>query len=307
MFTKFAFLAASTAGLMLCQEQLASLKGHSKDINVVACSPIAPMFVSGGGDEKTVLWDVATKQQIGEAPAGGSVMSLAVSPNGARIAAGENYHKIKLLDATGKEIKTLEGHEASVIAVGFTPASDRLISFSSDGAMRFWDANTGAAQGESATARDAYWAGAFSRDGRWFASGTQGGTIYVFNLTTKKMGIKITAGPAVKALAFSPDGKMIAAALNDSTVRLFSAADGKLVYSLPQVDGNAIAYSPDGTRIAVAGHDNEVKLIDASSLQLIASLKGHERTVRSVCFLSDGNALVSGSFDMTVRIWPVQY
>ena len=305
MFTRFALLATSTSGLVLCQHDLLAIKGHSRDINAVACSPVAAMFVSGGADEKTVIWDVASRQQIAEVPAGGSVMSLAFSPDGTRIAAGENYHKIRLMDPTGKAISTLEGHEASVIAVGFTADGKRLISFGSDGAMRFWDARTGAPQGDSPTARDTYWSGAFSRDTSWFAGGSIGGSIYLFNLKTKKMGIKITAGQGVKAVAFSPDGMIVAAALNDSTVRLFSTADGKAVGSVPGVDGNGIAYSPEGMQIAVAGHDVHVKIIDAGSLQVVASMKGHDRTVRSVCFMPDGRSVVSGSFDMTVRMWPV--
>jgi WD40 repeat protein len=41
-------------------------------------------------------------------------------------------------------------------------------------------------------------------------------------------------------------------------------------------------------------------------MQVVASMKGHGRTVRSVCFLPDGGSVVSGSFDMTVRIWPLR-
>ena len=79
----------------------------------------------------------------GQRPGGQPSCPSASTPNGERIASGEGYNKIKLLDSAGKEIKTLEGHEASVIAVGFTADSARLISFSSDGAMRVWDSNTG--------------------------------------------------------------------------------------------------------------------------------------------------------------------
>src|SRR4051812_25614607 len=120
MLTRLTLLLTATAGTVFCQHELAAVKGHSRDINSIACSPVAAIFASGGADEKTVLWDAASKQQIAEIPAGGSVMSLAFSPDGGRVAAGENYHKIKLIDPVGKEISTLEGHEASVIAVGFT-------------------------------------------------------------------------------------------------------------------------------------------------------------------------------------------
>ncbi len=293
------------AAAIVLGQQATTLKGHMRDVNAVACSADGKLIASGGEDSKTVLWDAVAKQQIAAAPNGGAVQALAISPDGKRIAAGERYHKVKLLDASGKEVKILEGHQAAVIATAFSPDSKRLISFSSDGRMRFWDAVTGASQGEVPAPLDSYWTGAFSADGRLFAGGTSGGNLYVYNIGLKKLALKLQPGKPVKAVAFSPNGKMVAAALGDSTVRLFATADGKPGASTPDVDGNGLAFSPDGSKIAVAGHDEQVKIIDATSMQLVTSLKGHGRTVRSVCFMPDGKSVVSGSFDMTVRIWPL--
>jgi WD40 repeat protein len=305
MTLKLAVTAALAAAVALGQ-QTATLTGHARDVNVVACSADGKMIASGGEDSKTILWDVASRKQIAAAEAGGAVQALAISPDGSRIASGERYHKVKLLDASGKEVKTLEGHQAAIIAAAFTPDGKRLISFSLDGGMRFWDAATGAPQGEAQAPRDSYSAGAFSADGRWFAGGTSGGNLHLYNIALKKAALKLQPGSGVRAVAFSPDGKTLAAALGNSTVRLFATADGKSGASASNVEGNGLAFSPDGSRIAVAGHDGEVKLIDAASMQVVASLKGHGRTVRSVCFLPDGRSVVSGSFDKTVRIWPVR-
>lgn len=303
MLSKLALTTLFAAGVILGQPA-ASLTGHTRDVNVVACSADGKLIASGGEDSKTILWDVASRKQIAAAEGGGAVQALAISPDGSRIASGERYHKVKLLEASGKEVKTLEGHQAAIIALAFTPDSKTLISFSLDGGMRFWDAATGAAKGETQTPRDSYAAGAFSADGRWFAGGSSG-NLHLYNIALKKPALKLQPGKPVRAVAFSPDGKTLAAALGDSTVRTFATADGKALGTTPNVEGNGLAFSPDGSKIAVAGHDNEVKVIDAASMQVLASMKGHDRTVRSVCFLPDGRSVVSGSFDKTVRIWPL--
>jgi WD40 repeat protein len=291
-------------GMIFGQDSV-SLAGHTRDVNVVACSTDGKMIASGGEDEKTFLWDATAHQEIASPAGGGAVMSVSISPDGKRIASGERYHKVNLLDPSGKVVKVLEGHEAAVIATGFTADSKTLMTFSLDGGLRLWDAATGAAQGVTKTPLDSYSAGAFSADGRWFAGGTSGGNLYLYNVALKKAGIKMQPGSMVRAVAFSPDGKTLAAAIGE-TVRLYSTADGKETGSVAGAESNGLAFSPDGTKIAAAGHDNDVKVIDAAGLKVVTTLKGHGRTVRSVCFLPDGRSVVSGSFDMTVRIWPLQ-
>ncbi len=291
------------SGMIFGQGSLA-LAGHTRDVNVVACSADGKMIASGGEDEKTFLWDAAAHQEIASPGGGGAVMSVSISPDGKRIASGERYHKVNLLDASGKVVKVLEGHDAAVIATGFTADSQTVLTFSLDGGLRMWDAATGAAKGAVKTPLDSYSAGAFSADGRWFAGGTSGGNLYLYNVANKKAGIKLEFGTMVRAVAFAPDGKTLAAALGE-TVRIYSLADGKEVGSVAGAESNGLAFSTDGAKIAAAGHDNDVRVIDVAGLKTIATLKGHGRTVRSVCFMPD-SGVVSGSFDMTVRIWPAQ-
>jgi WD40 repeat protein len=71
-------------------------------------------------------------------------------------------------------------------------------------------------------------------------------------------------------------------------------------------DANGLAFSPDGTKLAAAGHDGDVHIITMATMQVAAKLKGHDRTVRAVCFLPDGRTLVSVGFDSSVRLWPVR-
>src|SRR4051812_33248047 len=107
-------LALWMAGVALAQP--VTLSGHARDVNVVACSADGRTLASGGEDEKTFVWNVATRQEAASVTGGGAVMSVSISPDGKRIASGERYHKVNLLDGAGKSIKVLEGHEQSVIA-----------------------------------------------------------------------------------------------------------------------------------------------------------------------------------------------
>jgi DNA-binding beta-propeller fold protein YncE len=285
-------------------EHAITLSGHGRDAHAVACSADGKLIASGGEDEKTIVWDVAAGgTQVGSAGAGGAVQAVAISPQGNRIAAGERYHKVKLLDGTGKELKILEGHEAAILGVGFSADGKVLFTFSLDGGLRQWDANTGAPQGVLPGQRDSYTSAAFSPDGKWFLGGTSGGNLYLFNLTTKKPERKMQAGSQVRAVAVSPDGGLIAISLGNESVRLLNRADGQEKAKIEKVDANGLAFAKDGKHLAAAGHDNNVKVIDVATAQVVSTMKGHDRTVRSVCYLPDGR-VASASFDKTIRIWP---
>lgn len=62
-----------------------------------------------------------------------------------------------------------------------------------------------------------------------------------------------------------------------------------------------VALSPSGDIVASGGTDGSVKVHDCASGEQIAVLKGHKQAVKTICFSSDGNTLVSGSEDNTVR------
>ncbi|MGI9334011.1 MAG: protein kinase domain-containing protein [Gammaproteobacteria bacterium] len=71
-------------------------------------------------------------------------------------------------------------------------------------------------------------------------------------------------------------------------------------------DALAIALSPDGSLIASAQREGIIELIDATTRRRVGpGLRGHEGGVRDVAFGPQGEWLVSGGTDGTVRVWPV--
>ena len=65
-----------------------------------------------------------------------------------------------------------------------------------------------------------------------------------------------------------------------------------------------IAYSPDGTRLAVSSSIG-IWIYDAKTFVEVALLTGHTGHVNSVAFSPDGQTLISGAIDSTVRMWNV--
>ena len=152
------------------------------------------------------------------------------------------------------------------------------------------------------------WSVAFSRDGRFLASGSLDGAVRLWDAATHQVQANFTGHQdLVRSLAFSPDGRLLASASEDKTVRLWDLAGRQPLVTLTGHLGSVynVAFSPDGRLLASGSGDKTVRLWDLDSHKLLATLTGHEYPVVSVAFSPDGRLLASGSADETVRLWDV--
>jgi WD40 repeat protein len=69
---------------------------------------------------------------------------VAWSPDSTRLLSGSDDNTAKVWDtATGRCLRTLEGHQGGVGSVAWSPDGSRLLSGSYDNTARLWDAATG--------------------------------------------------------------------------------------------------------------------------------------------------------------------
>lgn len=148
-------------------------------------------------------------------------------------------------------------------------------------------------------------AGAFSSDGKIFASGDSNGIIKIWRLGTAELpGILTDHSRAIQALAISPDGEKIVSCSADNNINIWNLDTGQPIYILPGNENSVIAISLD-SQILVSCKDKEINIWEMETGQLLKKLSSYSPQVTSVAIGSDGQMLVTGGSDGTIQIWRV--
>ncbi len=115
-------------------------KAHRGEFDT-AFVPGEKTLITAGRDANLVLWDISTqtqKRKLGRTS--NAFYSVAVTPDGTRIAAGTATGLIELYDPlTGHQLSALTGHTDSLVALAFSPEGRTLVSVARD-SMRVWQA-----------------------------------------------------------------------------------------------------------------------------------------------------------------------
>ena len=229
-------------------------------------------------------------------------------------------------------LSTLAGHTGKITSCQFSPDGTRVISSSSDGTLRVWDANAGrelmtlVGSGggpidassdepadfllESLQELEAEYAGvqdcALAADGRRILSAHQDGSLRTWDLATgNEFAVFGGHGSSVTRCAISPDGRQILSGGTDGRLKIWDANDGRLLRVIVTSDDEdkswayrdepvGCGFSPDGTQLISISRKGEFKLWDAATGSRVAAFGGSDWSdhKKEVCTFSSDGSHV---------------
>ncbi|WP_408974380.1 WD40 repeat domain-containing protein, partial [Planktothrix sp.] len=168
----------------------------------------------------------------------GGIHSLAFTPDGAILAAGDSNGYIHFLNPEdGQPLLSFGKHKWWTVSLAFSSDGDKLVSSSLHPTVKLWNAKTGQ-----------------------LLKDLEGHKSWVWTV------------------AFSPDNQIIASGSDDKTIRFWDANNGQLLRTLDAHNGwvLSVAFSPDGRILASGSYDKTIKLWDIETGDCLQTLKGQE-------------------------------
>ncbi|HPO09017.1 MAG TPA: WD40 repeat domain-containing protein, partial [bacterium] len=274
----------------------------------VAYSPDGKIVATCGGPG-TFLWDADTGEFLRSFPGhGGTVYSVAFSPDGSKLLTGSNDRTAKLWDMeTGALIRTFSGHTWSIYSVAFLPGGRGILTGSGDKTAGLWNTETGHEIFALSGHTGYVYSVASVPNAMEVLTGSRDSTARSWDAEIGQQ-IKTFQGHSdwVLSVACSPDGTQMITGSYDRTARLWDINGGMYIRSFgEQTDPvNSVAFSPDGTELLTAS-GNEAHLWNVETGTQIRTFSGHTSWVSSLAFSPDGMKVLTGSGDGTTRIWDI--
>ncbi|KAF2496962.1 WD40 repeat-like protein [Lophium mytilinum] len=161
-----------------------------------------------------------------------------------------------------------QGHYDSMNSIVYSPDGQKIITTADDGKIKVWDVNSG---------------------------------FCIVTFTEHTSG--------VTACEFAKRGNVLFTSSLDGSVRawdLIRYRNFRTFTAPTRLSFSSLAVDPSGEVVCAGSIDSfDIHIWSVQTGQLLDQLTGHEGPVSSLAFAPDSSALVSGSWDHTVRIWSI--
>ncbi|PXF42703.1 Vegetative incompatibility protein HET-E-1 [Gracilariopsis chorda] len=293
-------------------------------------------LVSGHDDGRVVVWDIDSGYKVDhsvECPAsilrrifqwvcvilGGYganyATCAAISGDGRTVVFGSKHGRVYIWDIHNHEAA---GHPFEIMTVykqvrGFDVSFDgkRILCRinSSTTPIYAWDRDIG---GEIAVPaemqKDDVTCVAISRDGGRVVSGSEDGTIRMWNMNSTGGSVQTMRGHTriLKYVAFSANGRRFISAATDKTVCVWDAEKCVMITQPLELEGGGrAAVSADGNEVVTSRY-NTIRVFKMQNADTADGPGRYTGRVNCVAYCGRGSKVVSGCTDGCVRLWDAE-
>lgn len=225
------------------------------------------LVCAGGETGKSgvvVAYDVRTGERLGEyGQAYDTLLAVALSPDGAIVAAGGPSRKVRAYDTDGGSLLyEITAHNDWIYALAINEYGDLLATGDRAGNLFVWESDTG-----------------------------------------REVHVLRGHAGAISGLSFHGETDILASASEDGTVRLWEMEDGRQIRSWGAHDVGSldVSFAADG-RLATSGADRRVRVWQQDGKRL-ANIENLSDWVYRVAFAAKGAQVVAGTWDGALGIW----
>jgi WD40 repeat protein len=275
-------------------------------VTAIAIDPRGQFVAAAGDDFKIQILEISNLHPVATLAGHRDVIrSLAFDPAGNRLASAGNDGQLILWqrDQTFRIEQQMQG----------TPAL-ACVRFSADGneiaAVGFASEVFLIGRGKRETpqfrcgCRDLR-AVAYRDDNRLLAAAGRSGDLHLFDpLGGQMIGDHPLHTDRIHGLVFHRQANTVVCAAEDGSVSVFDTQQQQLLHRIPVTTGRLFAIALLNSQlVAVAGSDNVIRVVNTDEGVVVRELAGHTGSVSALA--AGGGVLFSGSYDATLRRWPV--
>eukprot|EP00112_Aurelia_sp_Birch-Aquarium-sp1_P019591 Seg4873.1 transcript_id=Seg4873.1/GoldUCD/mRNA.D3Y31 product="Sperm-associated antigen 16 protein" protein_id=Seg4873.1/GoldUCD/D3Y31 len=284
-----------------------TVAGHDLAVSGLTLHPRKQVLATVSDDKTWKLWAVPSGDIImtGEGHEDW-ISDCDFHPSGSKLVTSSGDATVKLWDfAKAKCVETFSDHTQAVWGCSFHSCGDFLATCSMDGTSKIWDLNSVRCRNTLRGHADSVNSIMFLPFSNTLCTCSADKTISLWDARTGLCGQTLYGHiNSINHVLFNNKGDMLASCDSYGVVKLWDIRTTNVLKTLDfgPHPANRVAFDPSTTVLAVASNDGMVKMHDIAGGNT-TSLTGHEDAVQGAVFDRNGEFLISGASDGTIRIW----
>ncbi|CAG2192150.1 Sperm-associated antigen 16 protein,Flagellar WD repeat-containing protein Pf20 [Mytilus edulis] len=283
-----------------------TFQAHSHPVSCVKLHPRKPILATTSDDHHWKMWSVPSGEIImtGEGHTDW-VSGCDFHPSGSKLATSSGDTTVKVWDFSKAEcVHTFTDHTHAVWGSTWHTCGDFLASCSMDMTAKVWDLNSLRCRYTLRGHTDSVNSIEFLPYSNTLLTCSADKTISLWDARTVSYYYILWTYALCEFSTFNLRGDTVGSCDSYGVVKLWDVRANAPMISLDvgPHPSNRLAFDPTGTVVAVASNDSTVKMYEVASGK-VSSLVGHEDAVQCLAFDQNGEYLISGGSDCTVRIW----